>query len=287
MPENILFYFVFLSQVVLISFYYPKEILGRITFVLQKYPMDTYPKLYPKTIEFYEKGKLIYRITNQIIFVLGFILMFAVGMWDYSSDGNIPEMFPFVYWVFQVLPILLMEISGFAYFKLMRKADVRTTRKAGLQPRRLFDFVSPTVVGLAIFSNIACVLFFFSIHQFHFHLSNDTFVILITLVASNLLYAAIIFWNLYGKKLDPHQSAKDRTRQIKVTIKSLVFMSMGASLFLTIFESVDKFHLDYLEPVLMSVYLQFVILIGLGSLLRNLRIENVDFDVYKTDASAS
>ena len=285
MPDNILFYFVFLSQILLISYYYPKQLLGRIKYVLETYPQSKYPKLYPKSSECYKIRVRDYRIINHIILVIGFILIFAVGRWDYSSSGEIDQLLPFVYWVVQVFPLVFMEFSGFAYFRLMRKADVRTTRQASLHPRRLFDFISPTLVGVAILMNIVCIIVFFYLDKFQFYWGSETFIIAITLVASNTLYAGIILWNLRRKKIDPHQANKDRTRQIGVIIKSLVFMSIGGGLFIMISKGINEFTWDYLEASLMSVYLQFIIFIGIGTLLRKLRLENINFDVYKEDAS--
>ena len=54
-----------------------------------------------------------------------------------------------------------------------------------------------------------------------------------------------------------------------------------ASLFLIITGIVEHYNLDYLEATLMSIYLQLIIFIGLGSILRGLRVENIDFEVYK------
>jgi hypothetical protein len=287
MLDNIYFYIVFLSQILLISYYYPKRILSRASYVLETYPKAEYPKLYLKSTEYYNKKLRNFRIINQIILVVGFILMYAVGMWDYSTDLIIEESIPFLYFMLQASPLILLEISGFTYFKLMRKSDKRTSRKADLQPRRLFDFISPAIVGPAIFLYIACILFFYNLHQFQFHLSNDTFVIAISLTASNILFAGIIYWNLYGKKLNPYQTSGDRLKQLEVTIKSLVFMSIMASSFLMILEGIEAFELDYLVASLMSLYLQFTVVIGLGSLLRNLRVENIDFKVYKEDVSVN
>ncbi len=287
MPHNILFYFVFLSQIILVSSYFPRKLLSRMKAVLETYPPSKYPKLYPKPIEVYEKGQRNYRIMNQIILVAGFILLFAVGLWDYSSDGTVSDLFPFVYFMVQVIPLMLMEISGFAYFKLMRKADLRTRRKAELQPRRLFDFISPTIFGVAIFMNIACIFFYLYIDQFQFHWGSDAFVISITLIAMNTLFAGINYWNLTGKKLDPYQSSKDRIRQIEASVRSLVFVSIGASIFIIITAVINQFNLDYLEPSIMSLYLQLIALASLGTTLRALRIEDIDFDVYKEDVSVT
>lgn len=192
---------------------------------------------------------------------------------------------PFFYFMVQVAPLMLVELSEFAYFKLMRKADSRTKRKAELHPRRLFDFISPTIFGTAIFMNIACIFYYLYIDQFQFHWANDTFVISIALIAMNALFAGIIYWNLSGKKMDPYQSSKDRIRQIENTVKSLVFVSIGASIFIMVTAGINEFNLDHLEPSIMSLYLQLIALVSVGTRLRTLRIENIDFDVYKEDVS--
>lgn len=287
MPHNILFYVVFLSQVILVSWYLPRKILSRVKSVLVTYPPSEYPKLYPKPIEVYETAQRIYRIINQVILAVGFALMFAVALWDYSSDGRVSDLLPFFYFMVQVIPLMLMEVSGFAYFKLMRKADSRTRRKAELHPRRLFDFISPTIFATAIFMNIACILYYLYIDQFQFHWGNDTFVISITLIAMNTLFAGIIYWNLSGKKMDPYQSSKDRIRQIENTVKSLAFVSIGVSIFIMVTAGINEFNLDYLEPSAMSLYLQLIAWVSVGTTLRALRIEDINFDVYKEDVSVT
>ena len=281
MSENILFYFVFLSQIFLISFYYPREILNRSNSVINKYPPDLYPRLYIKSLDVYKTKQRSFKIVNQLIMITGILIIVEIVVWDYSSVGYIDQVIPLIYFVIQILPLVILEYSGFAYFKLMRKSDTRTTRKAQLNPRRLYNFISPTILGFALFLIIACILIFYSMHQFQFHPSNDTFIITVTLILSNALYAGIIYWNIYGKKINPYQATKDRLNQIEVTVKSLVFMSIAASLFLILNGIVENNNLDYLESALMSMYLQLIIFIGLGTILRNLRIENIDFEVYK------
>ena len=283
MPENILFYFVFISQIFFISFYYPKEILNRANLVIDKYPPNEYPRLYLRPLDFYKRKQQSFKIVNQLILVVGIVLLIAVAIWDYSSEGFIDQIIPWIYFMIQALPLMVLEYSGFAYFKLMRKADIRTTRRAELNPRRLFNFISPAVLGIAIFLIIACIFIFSTIHQFKFHPSNDTFIITITLILSNLLFAGIIYWNIYGKKLNPYQATKDRMNQIEVTVKSLVFMSIAASLFLIITGIIEYFNLNFLEAAMMSFYLQLIIFIGLGTILRSLRPENIDFEVYKEE----
>jgi hypothetical protein len=286
MSENILFYVVFLSQIFLVSFYYPKEILNRISYVMKTYPADKYPKLYLKHPDYYQLGQTIFKVINYIILILGLVILFAVGIWDSKSNGKVSEAIPAAYFFLQMVPMIMMEISGFAYFKLMRKADTRTKRTADLQPRRFFDFVSPFAFGLALIMFIACIVFYHYLEPFRFSLANDTFVIVLTLLLTNILFAGIIFWNLYGKKRDPYQAGTDFKKQVKLTIKSLIYTSSVASAFLIINKAMNTYDLDFLQPVLMSVYLQFIIFVGLGAMLRNQNVDEMNFDVYKADAPA-
>ncbi len=284
MPENIIFYILFLSQILWVSYYYPRQVLDRMKTLLKNHPPEQYPKLYPKPHSFYSKGQERYRVLNNVILTLGFCLLMSIGYWDYSTGGKINDMIPFVYWVLQITPLLLMEILGYSQFKLMRAADVSTKRRAVLSPRRLFDFISPTLFFLAIFMNIACILFFYSIHQFEIHPSNDTFVIFVSLTLMNLLFAAIIVGQLRGKKRDPHQAHDDRLKQSLATIKSLIVMSIVASFFLITVEMMEVLHLEFYEASLMSAYLQLVVIIGVGSLIRNIKLEEINFDVYRNEA---
>ena len=224
-----------------------------------------------------------YHIGNRFIFMIGIVILFSIGLFGSSINWKIIETICLTYFFIQVIPVFLIELVGFSYFKLMRKVNSLSVRKAELKPRRLLDYVSPIYLTLAILSNLLCIAFFYGLHGLQFHLSNDTIVIVVALILSNAIYGATIYWNLYGKKLDPHRATKDRINQIETTIKSLVFMSIGASLFIMLTEGIDQYNLDFLAPVMMSLYLQFVIFIGLGYMLRKYKIENIDFEVYKAD----
>jgi len=285
MYDNILFYVVFLSQLLLVSHFYPQKVLSQMRQMLSRYPATEYPKFYTKPVEFYANGMRIYEITNKAILTLGIILLVSIGVWDGKSEGYVPEMLPFAFWGLQIIPFLLIELFGYTNSKMMREADKRTTRNADLNPRRLFDFVSPVMVGLSVFMYVGTILFFYMIHGFEFHPRNDTLVIFVSLSLMNLLFVAIITWNLRGKKKDPHQAHSDRIRQMGVSLRSLFVMSIVASVFIVTVEGLQTFELKYLASSLMSLYLQLTVAIGIGSILRSLRLEDMNFDVYREDVS--
>ena len=159
MREQMIFYFVFLSQVLLISSYLPRAILSRVRYVVETYPPSKYPKLYPVPIEAVEKAQRNYKNMNLFALLVGFVLLFIGAyspteeMLNWDSISVIT-----IYFLVQHSPMMIAATSGFTYFNLMRRADSRTTRKAELHPRRLFYFVSPVIIGVAIFVYVAFVL---------------------------------------------------------------------------------------------------------------------------------
>ena len=69
--EAILFFFVFLSQVLLISWFYPRRVVSHMRRVLEKYPPSTHPKLYPLPVEYYERRLRNFARLNLAIVVAG------------------------------------------------------------------------------------------------------------------------------------------------------------------------------------------------------------------------
>ncbi|MDE2701028.1 MAG: hypothetical protein OXI23_19325 [Gemmatimonadota bacterium] len=279
MPDNILFYAVFLSQILLISFYFPRKMLKRISYVFATYPPPQYPRLYPEPIEYYEKAQRNYRNLNVAVLLVGLSLL-AVFIGDSRSGEWDMGNFVFPYFMIQFFPMMLLEIRSFKYYRLMRKADSRTTRKAELQPRRLFDFISPTMIGLALFVYFAFIALILYIRQFDFPWFGGYWNI-VGVTAGNVFFAAIVAWNMYGKKRDPYQAYEDRKRQIELVVQQMVFMSIAATTFMAIEVVLASLDLRDLQPTVMSLYFQLIAVIC----LRTLRIDNINFAVYKGDPS--
>ena len=63
-------------------------------------------------------------------------------------------------------------------------------------------------------------------------------------------------------------------------------VSIFLSLFLMANSAVDVYQLGYLEIIINSIYFQVIAFFGIGSMLRTIRLDNIDFDVYKADKVA-
>ena len=275
--NNILFYFVFLSQIILISFYFPRKMLKRMKYVLATYPPSQYPKLYPRPSGYYGKMQRYYKNGNLFIFLIG--LFFMAALLSDSTSINWDNVV-FIYFMIQFLPMMIMEIGSFKYYGLMRKADSRSTRKAELRPRRLFDFISPTLIGLTVFVYFAFIAFILYVQQFDFPWFGGYGNIL-GMTGGNLFFALIVIWNIYGKKQDPYQAYEDRINQIKLIVNQMVFISIAMTIYITIVIALASLDLRSLEPMIMSLYFQLIAVVG----LRTLRIDDINFEVYKLDPS--
>ena len=287
MIENSLFYPLFVSQIFLFSYYFPKKIYKRMQTIYNNYPPSEYPKLYPKSSEHYYRGQEKYRLINQGTLYLGIIAIIGIFYWDYITETKLSSFLPWTYFMLQMFPIMLMEIADFSNFKEMRKSDLRTKKIAELNPRRLFDFVSPAIVTAAIvlyaFAIIFDILKNQEIHQFNFTFSSQTVLAGMFLTLGNLFFLIMIFWQLHGKKLNPYQSNEDRVKQIGVSIKSAVYVSIWMSLFFIANEAVDDTKYEYLQSNIMSIYCQLIAIASITTMLKNVKVENINFDVYKNN----
>jgi len=273
--QDYIFYFVFFSQIVLISFYYPRKMLKRFTGVLELYPPKQYPKLYTKPIEYYWNAKCNFKMINLIILFLGMFIMLVLVN-DVTNDDFAGVVIG--YFFIQFIPMILIEIWSFKYYKNMREADVRKTKTAVLQPRRFFNFVSPVLLVVAIVIYVAFIVFVFYVRQFNYPWFGGYLNIAI-LTAGNLFFVLIILWNMYGKKRDPYQAYEDRVRQIKLIVKQLMILSIVMTIFTVITIILRIFDLHSSKQLALSLYLQLIAVISFQAL----SMKKGNFDVYKAD----
>jgi hypothetical protein len=289
--SNALFYIIFLGQILLMSWYFPRELLGRMQHVLEAYPPTSFPKLYPRPIEDYKIAQWKFRMVNRVILALGFVVlfmvMFVIDHSTFADDGHISVVFPLVYGLIQFLPLMALELSEFGHVKQMRKANTSTVRKTELTRRGLFDVVSPALFAMTLLFFASAILFDLYAHDFKIIWGHDTFERVIVLTMTNLMLAGVGGFTLYGRTRDPYQSSADRTRKVSASMRTLLYCSMALSVFFVTAAADDMFDIDYLDAIVMSVYFQGVVLLSLGNILRNVKVEDIDFDVYKEDVAAT
>lgn len=198
-----------------------------------------------------------------------------------------------IYGIVQFIPFIALQISEFKEFKSMRQNRATVVRSADLVPRRFFDMVPPTLLAIAAFTYITALLFDFFIHGFSLNLGNETFQRGLVNTITNGFLASTLLWVLYGRKLDPYQANKDRTALMRANAKVLLLVSISASAFMVVAAVGDLLLLHQFSPVMISVYLsvmmsiyfQIIAFLSVGNLLKTLRVEDMDFEVYKQDSA--
>ena len=285
--SHTLFYIVFISQILLLSWYLPKKLLARMQHVLETYPPAMYPKLYPKPVEHYRMAHLLFKYVNRFIMLLGYLILLALMFWvdhsTFADDGFISEAWPAAYGMLQFLPLIAVELSEFSNLREMRQANTASRRVASLQRRGLTNMVSPALFGTAVLLFFGAIVFDLYVHDFAVTWGHDSVQRAIVMSVTNGLLAAVGLWSLYGRKQDPHQSTEDRAHNIAVNLKSLLFVSMALSVFNMMSAADNLVEMKALEAVLVSIYFQAIALLSLGYVLKNVRTEDLDFDVYKED----
>ncbi len=141
MVFEIAFLTLFFLQVVVVSFYYPNQIIRRSYESIETFPPDKYPKLYGWPIEKWHKTINTYRLITRITFVVGLLILIC-----FLSFG-IPSSVPIALSI--LITYLLLQLACNVWRLMMIKKRVSamhvnnpSTRAADLSPRHLSDYIS-------------------------------------------------------------------------------------------------------------------------------------------------
>lgn len=289
MSQIILYYLIFVSQIFVLSHYYPSKVLKRMRFITTNYPPADYPKLYPHACcpEGAKRGTARsikrYRSLNLAAMTIGAFLLSFAATQGYVPDGKADMGVLVGFTMIQFIPMFYLEISEFKSFKEMRKNNKSSTRTAGLKPRRFFDYISPVYGVLAGMLVIAALWQNLHFNGYDLAVGGSSFVTIATMVGVHLYFAGMVWYMMHGKKLNPHQDNKDREMHIEGIVKMGTFTSILISLFLLATEFIRFYGLDAWETVSLSIYFQLLAVFGIGTMLKTMKIEDTNFEVYRAD----
>ncbi len=269
-----LLYIVLFSQIMFLSYYYPRRMLIRIHSIFKNYPPRKFPKLYPESIDKYKKSTKRYQVMNHLIMGLGFglILWFFVtprtGEWD--------QVIVFWYFMIQFLPNLGIELWSMKYHKAMRLLNQGAQKEAVLIPRRLNDFVSKEFLGTVFVIYVIFVGFIAYVDQFDYPWFGGYLNVLI-ISGTYLFFGSIIYRAMYGKVKNPHQSYEDRKIDIQTLIRQLFSIAIAVTFYAMLQISLKAFGLEAFKAITISLYFH---VIGFLS-MQWPRLDFINFGVYK------
>ncbi len=256
MLEVYLFAAMFAAQILILSIRHPAKLDRRLRAQMIRYPAGSLPQLYPNDMDDV-RGKLVfYRRLNTAIALLGLILLGALFNymqrpgWD---DGPV-ETAVSLYFMLQMFPFCLCIWWEANINKALRSALQTEKRKATLQPRRLFDFVSPFIVFVTLlcYPLFAALVFYFQQNPFPGFAGIRVNMAIIT--ALYVVTAFSVYRSLYGRKSNPLETNEDRMRKIEVTVKVLIYSCLAAVVFLSFNFTLVSLDLQRLEPLAQSLY---------------------------------
>jgi magnesium-transporting ATPase (P-type) len=159
-----------------------------------------------------------------------------------------------VYFMLQVLPLCLIGWFGVRFkHNVLKHSSPDGKRKAILQRRGLFDFVSPVVVFIAVSSYFLFVAFLIYIQQHPF----PGFAGLATIGGVTLVYAVNAFGvykMLYGKKINPIETHAGHLHTMSLTVKSCVYSCIACVAFISLNFTLVLLDLQRWEPFALSVF---------------------------------
>jgi len=274
MNIDLLLYIVLFSQIMFLSYYYPRRMLIRIHTIFENYPPNEFPKLYPESIDKYKKSAKRYQIINCLIMGLGFGLI----LWFYVTPrtGKWDQAIVFWYFMIQFIPNIGIELWAMKYHNAMRLLNQDAQKEAVLQPRRLTDFASKNLLGTVFVIYIIFVSYVAYLDQFDYPWFGGYLNVLI--ISGVFLFFGIIGYRaMYGRVNNPHQSYEDRKVDLQFLIHQLLSMAIAIMLYAMLQISLRVFGLESFKAISISLYFH---VIGFLSMHRP-RLNSINFDVYK------
>ena len=274
MNIDLLLYIVLFSQIMFLSYYYPRRMLIRIHTIFKNYPPDEFPKLYPESIDKYKKSAKRYQVMNHLIMVLGVSLI----LWFYVTPrtGKWDQAIVFWYFMIQFIPNLGIELWSMKYHKAMRLLNQDAQKEAVLQPRRLTDFISREFLAIVLVIYVILVGYVAYLDQFNYPWFGGYFNILI-ISGIYLIFGLIIYKAMYGKVKNPHQSYEDRKTDIQTLVHQILSIAIAVMLYAMLQISLKVFGLESFKAISISLYFH---VIGFLS-MQWPRLDFINFDVYK------
>lgn len=219
MIEVYLFLAAFTAQILGMSVLVPSRFARLIRTGWKNIPAERLAELYPGVDvgQAHERFLARYRAVNTVIAVLGFLLLgWYIGYmqrpnWDLGVVSGMGT----AYVMLQNFPFILIAWFTHRFNKVHRRLLREPKRKAVLQRRGLFDFVSPPTVLLAVLAYFLYVAVIFYAAQHPFPGFGGAFANIGGVSLMYIILGAIVMYLLYGKKKDPLQTNADRIQMVR------------------------------------------------------------------------
>jgi hypothetical protein len=247
----------FTVQILVMSIMYPAWFIRYVRVRTTRLPVERLAQLYPGVDVGRAQERFLkqYRAVNAGIAVLGLLLL--AWLFNYMlrpewSDRPV-ELLVTGYFLAQLLPIGLIAWLGVRFNMKHKHALREAKRKASLQRRGLFDFVSPFAVVFAVLSYFLFVAFVIYIQQDPF----PGFAGYVSIGVVTLAYAfqaIFVYMMLYGRRKNPLEAHADRLHTIGLATKSSVYSCIAIVVYVSLNFALRLLDLQRWEPFALSAF---------------------------------
>lgn len=275
MIEAYAFLAVFPVQVLAMSILYPVRLSKYVRVQATSFSTERLAQLYPG-VDFdlaRERFLTRYRTVNTGIAVLGLLLLGWLFSYMRRPDWHEDPVVGLIsaYFMLQMLPVVFVAWLGFKFNKLHKRSLLEGKRKANLERRGLFDFISPAIVFLAVSSYLLFTVFVIYIQPEPF----PGFALIGVLTLCYALQTFVVYRALYGKKTNPLETHERRVHTIGLTVKVCVYSCIVCVVFFAFAFTLDLLDLKRWVPFAQSVCLLCTTLLCLMGLTAPRASQNV------------
>lgn len=269
----------FAVQILVLSVLHPAWFIRYVRVQATRLPAERLARLYPGVDLGSAQQRFLtqYRALNTGIAVLGLLLL--VWLFSYVRrpdwDGGSVLVLVTVFFVAQMLPLGLVAWLGVMFNMKHKHSLLEGKRKAVLQRRGLFDFVSPFVVFLAVLSYFLFAAFVIYIQQDPF----PGFAGYVSIGGVTLIYAVqaiVVYAMLYGRNMNPFDTHAGRLHTIGLAVKTSVYSCIVVVVYLSLHFSLGLLDLQRWEPFALSVFFVICVLLASMGVIAPLRQPEVD-----------
>lgn len=275
MLEAYAFLAAFTVQILATSVLYPTLFVRFVRARTMTLPAERLAQMYPgvDVARAQERFLTQYSTLHTVIAVIGLLLLaWLVGYVRRADwhDGPVKILITVYFFVAQVFPLALIVWLGVRFNKEHKRPLPDRKRKAILERRGLFDFISPVAVFLA-------VLGYFLFAAFVVYMRERPFpglAGLISLAGVTLTYVAIalvVYTMVYGKNRNPLDTHAGRLHSIGVAVKSGVYTCIVTVVFLSLNFALRLLDLQRWELFALSLFFVVCALLSSFGVIKPLR----------------
>lgn len=280
MSAHTIFYITFALQIAVLSIYFPRRILARMRRILDAHPPQEFPKLYPLSEDTYQKSQRRFEVINILVVILGITVIFWIEFFAKGDLTRILDEISVVFFLLQLVPMAFLEFSEKSNYKLMRAINTTKKKFAALRPRKFTDFAPAKLFVMAVAMIALSIIVDFTLNTATDWSEGPMQRSLVVVITNGLLFI-LMYCNVFSRKLNPHQDEQDRIAHITLAVRTLLYISIGMSIYMMIKQITKQDGLDFIQPALTSLYCLAIGIMCIGGRVSSFDFENENFEVYR------